>query len=173
MFKTIKIWVLRILVWAVAVMACICSATADASADGIFVEGGPGFIQSLSTSVVLLRYQKDTSPLFGQSSFYEGAYLYWNGRNHAQDASLARGLRWTFEKDRYVSTALGAGYLDRETDNLGTRFEFYIRFAVGVRTDQYDFSLGYIHISNGKLFFGWKGPDNGENFVTLSMGGLF
>ncbi len=173
MIKTIKIWGLRILVWAVAGMAGIWCLPAEASADGIFVEGGPGFMQSMSTNIVLLRYQKDTSPLFGKSSFYEGAYAYWNGNNHAQDVSLARGLRWTFEKDRYFSTALGAGYLDRETGNLGTHFEFYIRFAVGVRTDQYDFSLGYIHISNGKLFLGWKGPDNGENFVTISMGGLF
>ncbi len=173
MIKKIKMWGLRTLVFTVAGISGICSAPTDASADGIFVEGGPGIIQSLSTDIVLLRYQKDVAPLFGKSSFYECIYAYWNGGNHAQDISIARGLRWTLEKNRYFSTALGAGYLDRETGNLGTHFEFYIRLAVGVRTDRYDVSLGYIHISNGKFLLGWDGPDNGENFITLSMGGLF
>ncbi len=173
MIKTIRMWGLATLTVTIAGISGICSAPTDASADGIFVEGGPGIMQSLTTGVVLLRYQKDTSPLFEHSSFYEGIYAYWNGENHAQILALARGLRWALQNGGYISTALGAGYMDRETGNLGTHFEFYIRIAIGKRTDQYDISLGYIHISNGKLLLGWEGPDNGENFITISMGGLF
>jgi hypothetical protein len=171
MIKTWRHGILTII--ASAGLACIVATPSPAAADGVFVEGGPGIIQSLSTDVVLLRYQKDGKPLFGHDGFYEGIYAYWNGRNHAGDVALARGLRWTLKGDGYFSTALGAGYINRETGNLGTHFEFYIRSALGMRTGRYDVSLGYIHISNGKLFLGWRGPDNGENFVTLSMGGLF
>jgi len=154
-------------------LAGVVSSPSPATADGLFIEGGPGIIQSMSSSVVLARYQKDGMPLFGYDGFYEGIYAYWNGSNHAVDVAIARGLRWKLKGDGYFSTALGVGYMDRETDNLGTHFEFYIRLALGRRTGRYDLSLGYVHISNGKLILGWHGADNGENFITLSMGGLF
>ncbi len=166
-------WGPRIFVMAFAVLAGLVSAPAQTDADGLFVEGGPGIIQSLSTEVVILRYQKEASPLFGHTGFYEGVYAYWNGEGHAADVALARGLRWTLQKDDYFSAALGAGYIDRETVNLGTHFELYFRLAVGKRTERYDISFGYVHISNGKLIMGWRGADNGENFVTLAIGGLF
>jgi hypothetical protein len=154
-------------------LAGVIATPSPAAADGLFIEGGGGIIQSLSTSVVLLRYQKDGMPLFGHDGFYEGICAYWNGTNHAADVAIARGLRWKLKGDGYLSSALGVGYMNRETENLATHFEFYIRFALGRRTGRYDLSLGYIHISNGKLFLGWHGPDNGENFITLSIGGLF
>ncbi len=163
----------RIIIVTAAVILGVFGAPAAACADGVFVEGGPGIIQSMSTDIVLLRYQKEAPPLFGYSGFYEGVYAYWNGRNHAADVALARGLRWSMQKDGYFSTALGGGYINRETGNLGTHFEFYFRIAAGIRSDRYDISLGYVHISNGKLFMGWRGADNGENFITLAVGGLF
>ncbi len=169
----IRTRVLLVVVLTATGLAGVCGAPAAAVADGVFVEAGPGIIQSMSTDIVLLRYQKEAAPLFGYSGFYEGVYAYWNGKNHAADMALARGLRWDIQKNGYFSTALGAGYINRETGNLGTHFEFYLRFAAGVRTERYDLSIGYIHISNGKLFMGWRGADNGENFVTLAIGGLF
>jgi len=154
-------------------LAGIVATPTPATADGLFVEGGSGIIQSMSTDVVLLRYQKDGMPLFGHDGFYEGIYANWNGGNHAVDIAIARGLRWKLKDEGYFSSSFGAGYIDRETDNLGTHFEFYFRFALGKRTGRYDMSLGYVHISNGKLIFGWRGADNGENFVTFSIGSLF
>ncbi len=155
------------------IIIILCRPSPSRSADGIFVETGPGFDRSLNTGVVLARYVKDTSPLWGYESFYEGIYARWSGRNHAEDFSVSRGLRWRAGEVAYYSFAMGGGHISRVTGNLGTPFDFYFRFAYGRRTSCYDISLGVIHISNGKPLFGWPGPDNGENFITFAVGGLF
>ena len=157
-----------------AILIGICSgpAVVDA-ADGLFAEGGAGIIQSVRTEAVLVRYQREAPPLFKQESFYEGIFMHWNGENHADAVGLAGGIRWAVKGATYFSTALGGCHISRETENLGTPFQFYIRFGAGIRMSRYDVSLALVHISNGKLFFGWNGPNKSENFVTLSVGGLF
>ncbi len=99
--------------------------------------------------------------------------MHWNGKYHADAVGLAGGIRWDGRDDRYFSAALGGCRISRKTDNLGTPFQFYIRLGAGIRTSRYDVSFGLVHISNGKLLFGWNGPNKSENFITLSVGGLF
>jgi hypothetical protein len=43
------------------------------------------------------------------------------------------------------------------------------RIALGRRAGAFDLSLGYVHYSNGKHFFGWEGPNYGENFATIQV----
>ena len=140
---------------------------------GVYVDAGPGVIQSLDTGAVALRYDIDTEPSWKMDGFYEAAIVHWGGKNHSTDYAVARGLLWNAPDDTYVSGALGLSAIDRQTHNLGTPLQFYIRAAWGRRIGDLDVSLGYIHISNGKLFFGWSGPNNGANFVTLSLGKRF
>lgn len=155
------------------ILLCLCRPSPSKSADGLFVETGAGFARSLNTGVILARYQKDTSPLWGYESFYEGIYARWSGENHAEDFALSRGIRLRVAEDAYYSATVGVGHISRITGNLGTPFDFYFRIAYGRKTGRYDISLGVIHISNGKPLFGWSGPDNGENFITLAVGELF
>jgi hypothetical protein len=56
------------------------------------------------------------------------------------------------------------------TEHLVTHLQFYFRFAYDWKIGSRDFSLGFTHVSNGKLVFGWDGPNTGENFLTLSIG---
>ncbi len=151
----------------------LCQPSPSKGADGLFIETGPGFAHSLDTGVVLVRYVKDASPLWGYESFYEGIYARWSGGNHAEDFSIARGVRWRVSENAYYSAAIGGGHISRVTGNLGTLFDFYFRIAYGRRISCYDISLGVIHISNGKPIFQWPGPDNGENFITIAVGELF
>lgn len=141
-----------------------------ASAGNLFVETGPGIMMSRYSVAALARYQRDTSRLFNRESYYEAVFAYWNGDNHANAIGIARGIKLAPQDDRYYSVTFGGCHINRETGNLGTPFQFYIRLAYNIKSDHYDLSLGYIHISNGKLFFGWNGPNNGENFITLSIG---
>ena len=141
-------------------------------ADALVVETGDGFARSLNTEALLVRFQHE-APLFRQEGFYEAVYARWNGDNHAEDFALARGIRWWTAKDRSCSFAIGAGRISRTTGNLGTPLDFYFRLAYERKLGNYDLSFGVIHISNGKPVFRWRGPDNGENFLTLAIGRLF
>lgn len=152
---------------------CMVSQIAYGAENGLFLEAGPGISQSLKSEAVLVRFQRDFLQIFGHQSFLEGFYMHWDGHNHADAVGLAGGIRWTVTRDKYVSTALGGCHISRETENLGTPFQFYIRVGGGIRTNRYDVSIAFVHISNGKLFFGWNGPNKGEDFITLSVGGLF
>jgi hypothetical protein len=155
------------------VIILLLISAAPVLADGLFVEAGPGFYYSGDTTVMLVRYQKSASALFGHDSFYEATYASWNGPNHADAFSLARGLQWEFEDNVYVSADMGLGHISRTTGNLGTPFVLAFRFASGKRVGSADFSLGLIHYSNGKFVFGWTGPNNSENFLTCSFGMTF
>ncbi len=142
-------------------------------ADGIFVEAGPGLFNSRSTTVSLVRVQKDTSKLFRHDSFYEAAYASWNGENSNHAVSLARGLRGGDSGRAYWSADIGLCHISRTTDNLGTPFQFHIRAASGIKVGRADLSIGLIHYSNGKLLFRWSGPNKSENFLTVSAGLTF
>ncbi len=155
----------------VCLIIILLAGATPAHADGIFIEAGTGFNYSKDADAVFLRYQKETSLLFGQQSFYEASYGRWSGVNHNNAAGIARGIRlpWANEKN-YVSGEAGLSYVDRTTDNLGTHYQLLFRAALGHRIGACDLSLGYVHYSNGKFFFGWHGPNNSENFITLQAG---
>ncbi len=144
-----------------------------AHADGLFLEGGAGLLFSKNTEAVFLRYQKDAGPLFHHESFYDFSFASWNGPNHDDAVAITRGLKWNWKERNYFSFEAGGAYLKRTSDNLGTRLQFAFRFAFGVRAEKFDISIGYNHISNGKFLFGWSGPNNGENFLSLQIGRVF
>jgi hypothetical protein len=152
-------------------LVILIAGATPAHADGLFVEAGSGFYRSRDADAFFLRYQKEASLLFGQQGFYEASYGHWSGQNHNSAIALARGIRlpWAEEKN-YVSGEAGLSFVDRTIDNLGTHFQFLFRLALGRRIGALDFSLGYVHYSNGKYFMGWHGPNYGENFVTLQAG---
>jgi hypothetical protein len=141
-----------------------------AIADNLFVEAGPGFSKSADSTVFLLRYDHNTSRLFKHDSFYEGVLAHWTGSNRAEVIGLARGILWNTGKDQDLRATFGLLGTSRTTEHLGTRFQFYFRFAYDRKIFRRDVSLALIHISNGKLIFGWDGPNSGENFITLSVG---
>lgn len=138
-------------------------------ADGLFVEAGAGIGKSLHSEAVLLRYRKETSRLFNHDSYHEALAAYWNNSTHAAGAGIARGVIWNRRKTHDFSTTFGLMGINRKTGNLGTRLQFYFRMAYGISFRGREVSIGYVHLSNGKLLFGWGGPNNGENFLTVSV----
>jgi len=141
-----------------------------ASADSLSYDAGVGFYLSSRTTLNLLRYQHEARPLFGHSGYYEAMYASWNGPDNAKAIGLARGIRLATFEDQYLSLTGGLSHINRTTSNLGQPFEFYGRIAYVIHVDKAIFSIGYVHFSDGKFFFEWSGPNNGENFVTLSLG---
>ena len=144
-----------------------------ALADSLSHETGIGLYFSRGTTVNLLCFRHEANPLFGLSSYYEASYPAWNGPNHADAIAVARGIRWERTTDEYLSVTLGLGHISRTTSNLGQPFEFYWRFAYEKSVGKALFSIGWIHYSDGKFLFKWSGPNNGENFATISIGLLF
>jgi len=144
-----------------------------ASADSLSYEAGVGFYFSSGTTVNLLRYQHEARPLFGYSGYYEAMYTSWNGPDNAKAIGLARGIRLATTDNQYLSLTGGLSHINRTTSNLGQPFEFYGRVTYVMHVDKAIFSIGYVHFSSGKFFFGWSGPNYGENFVTLSIGMSF
>ncbi len=155
-----------------AVIMLLCPAL-PASADCLSYEAGMGFNFSLKSSADLLRYQHETVPLFGLSSYYEGSYASWNGPDHAEAVGFARGLRWVKNDDEQVSLTIGLSHISRATSNLGQPFEFYGRVAYEKAFGKALLSIGWIHYSDAKFLFHWSGPNNAENFATLSLGMIF
>jgi hypothetical protein len=145
----------------------------QASADSLSYEAGVGFYFSSGATVNLLRYQREARPLFGYSGYYEAMYTSWNGPDNAKAIGLARGIRLATTKDQYLSLTGGLSHINRTTSNLGQPFEFYGRVAYVINAGKAVFSIGYVHFSDGKFFYGWPGPNNGENFLTLSLGMSF
>jgi hypothetical protein len=144
-----------------------------ASAYSLSYEAGIGFYFSTGTNTYLLHYRHETVPLFGLSSYYEGSYASWNGPDHAEAACLARGIRWPRTDNEYASLTIGLSYISRLTSNLGQPFEFYGRLAYEKKVGKVIFSIGWIHYSDAKFLFGWSGPNNSENFATISCGAIF
>jgi hypothetical protein len=144
-----------------------------ASADSLSYEAGIGFYFSTSSNMYLLRYQHEAAPLFGLSGYYEASYASWDGHNHSEAISLARGIRWPRTADEYLSLTAGLSHISRTTLNLGQPFEFYGRLAYEKKIGRALFSIGWIHYSDAKFLFHWSGPNISENFWTLSLGVLF
>lgn len=142
-------------------------------ADGLFVEAGTGLLYSTGTSATLARYQHETSTLFGHESFYEASIASWSGQARDEAIGFARGVRWKYENNVSVSSDIGAAHISRTTEHLGTPLEFYFRFSWEKRMGGAEISVGLIHYSNGKFIFGWSGPNDSENFLTLSLGMVF
>jgi len=147
--------------------------TLPASADSLSSEAGTGFYFSAGTNAYFLRYQHETVPLFGLSSYYEASYAFWNGPDHAEAAVLSRGIRWARTMNEYLSITTGLSHISRTTSNLGQPFEFYGRLAYEKKVGKALFSIGWIHYSDAKFLFGWSGPNNSENFATISLGVIF
>jgi hypothetical protein len=145
--------------------------SASAFADDLFIETGSGIFKSLDSVTIFARYQKDAPLLFGYPGHYEILGAYWNNTSHDAGYGFAREVVWSKERKSHVlSTSFGVMGVTRTTDHLGTLFQFYIRAAYNVIIWDRHFSLGLIHISNGKAVLKWKGHNTGENFVTLSVG---
>jgi len=137
------------------------------------LEGGQGFHYSGNTQALFLRYQWEAALLFGQEGFWEAALGAWNGPNRVETIGFARGLRFRWQEKNYASAQAGLHYITRRTENLGTPLQFGARLALGRTMGAYDLSIGYVHFSNGKYFFGWEGPNYGEHFVTIQVGRKF
>lgn len=141
-----------------------------ASADSLSFDLGVGFYMSGSTTANLLRYRHETDRLFGLGSYYEASYASWNGPDHADALSIARGIRW----DRSdMDFTFGISHISRTTANLGQPFEFYLRLGYEKRIGKALFSIGWVHYSDGKFIFRWAGSNNSENFATFSIGLFF
>lgn len=142
-------------------------------ADDLFVDIGAGVFKSEHSGSLFLRYQKETSQLLRRPSYWEGVAGYWTNSNSASALGIARGIAWNrANRDHFFSTTFGVLAVSRTTQHLGTHFQFYFREAFHMKLGGADVSLGLTHISNGKLVFGWTGPNTGENFVTLAVGFL-
>ncbi len=140
-----------------------------APADMLSFEAGRGFHRSSHSEIFTLRYHWDAPDLLGFPGHYEALLSGWNGRRRAAAAGLARSVHWSWSGPWYVSGSAGLAYLDRTTDNLGTRFQLAFRLGLGRTFGPWDLSAGYTHFSNGKIVFNWDGPNNGENFVTFRV----
>jgi hypothetical protein len=154
----------------VLVFSLLPAGDADAA---FFVEGGEGFYYSHNTEVVMVRYQLEASALFNEESFYEVSYAAWNGLNRNQALGLARGIRFERTADGSVSITMGLCRIHGTSMNLGQPYEFYGRLAFEKQLGTTLVSIGWIHYSDAKFLFHWPGPNNGENFLTLSLGAFF
>lgn len=141
-----------------------------APADNLFLEVGTGYCKSLSSHVLMLRYDKETSRIFGKASYYEFFFSHWTGENRNNALGIGRTISFEISEGQYFSPAFGVAAVGRETENIGTRFQFYFRLPYDFKKYERQWSLALIHLSNGKVIFRWNGPNNGENFITLSVG---
>ncbi len=144
---------------------------ASAWADDLFVEGGVGLFKSANSTALMLRYQRDTSRIFAYPSYWEAVAAYWDNDTRATAVGIARGVAWNRRnRESYATTSFGLVLINRTTEHLGTRWQFYIRASYDFKHWDRRFSIGAVHFSNGKAVFGWDGPNSGENFLTLSVG---
>jgi len=155
-----------------SILLCVCYSV---NADELLFESGQGFYTSGDSRVAFFRYLKDTAPLFGFDSYYDLAVATWSGENHNDAIVIARAERWNMTEKTYVDIGVGGAYLERTTHNLGTRLEFALRAALGLKAGAFDLALGYNHFSNGEEIFHWKTSTSnlGENFITLRLGYVF
>jgi hypothetical protein len=160
--------------WMVILIPMYLCTTIPAHADGVFLEGGGDFFSSDESQVMFLSYQIDTPSVFGLDTFCKGALGFWNGPNRSEAIVLAMGILWNLPGESYICFEPGGAYITETTDNLGTHLQFALRFALGMRLDKIDLSVGYKHFSNGNAIFNWSDtPNYGENFITLQIGYLW
>lgn len=91
----------------------------------------------------------------------------WDGDNR----NMAVGVGYPLERQGKVRFGWTPGFamVSRETDILGTHWQFYnefrLRYSDGERLQ---FDLGWIHYSNGsRVFHHDHTPNRGENFIKL------
>jgi hypothetical protein len=155
----------------IAIAIIICAAVSSpVFADDFFLQAGGGFGKSFGETITGVRYQHDTSRLFSLPSFYEAVYMYWSNSSRSQGLGFARSLVWKHGEFRSFNASIGLMGISRRTENLGTSLQIYFRFAYDFVLSGRKLSLDLIHISNGKLIFGWQGPNSGENFICVSVG---
>ncbi len=132
---------------------------------------GRGNIYSQGADVVFLSYQKDAPKLFNRESLYDLTLGYWSDSTHNSALTLARVVRWKLSSQSYFAGTLGIGMVGRTTDHLGTQGQFVARLAFGRKFGKYDLSIGETHYSNGKtaLRLNWRGPNTGEDFLTVML----
>ncbi len=160
-------------IWIAVLIPVLLYCSTPAYADGVFLEGGQGIYYSTDSQTIFLSYQIDSPQLFGLKSYYDVAFGSWNGPDHNNALILTKGIWINLYGKMYISLEPGGAYLRRTTSNLGTRLQFAFRSALGIRTEKYDFSIGYKHFSNGKGIFHWTDTSNfSENFITLQIGYL-
>lgn len=167
-------WLLRVVcmrLWmAIVIPVFFCTATL-AYADGVLLEGGQGIFRSTDAQALFLSYQRDASPLFGIDGFYKLALGAWNGENRNEAIVLTRGFRWDLSEKSYFCFEPGGAYVTKTTDNLGTHLQFAFRFALGLRKDNFDYSIAFRHFSNGAGIFHWTEKTNcSDNFMTIQFG---
>jgi len=160
-------------IWIVVLILVLLYYSTPSYANGVFLEGGQGIYYSTDSRTIFLSYQIDSPQLFGLNSNYNVALGSWNGPDHNNALILTKGIWMNLHGKTYISFEPGGAYIRRTTNNLGTRLQFAFRSALGIRTEEYDFSIGYKHFSNGKGIFHWTDTANfGENFITLQIGYL-
>lgn len=158
---------------AILIPVFLC-ATPLAYADGVFLEGGQGIFRSTDAQAIFLSYQRDASPLFGINSFYKAAIGAWNGENRNEAIVLTKGFWWDLSGTSYFCFEPGGAYVTKTTDNLGTPLQFAFRFALGMRKDNFDYSIAFRHFSNGAGIFHWTEKANcSDNFITVQVGYLY
>lgn len=148
-------------------------ATTAAEADEVGVDVGPGFEYSDGDEGVFVHYRRAAAPLFGCTSYYEFTVGGWNGSERDLVAGAARGLSFDLHDLDRLTASLGAGYLDRTTENLGTHAQFLLRLGYERDIGQYILGVGVIHVSNGKKVFHWEGANKGENYAVLRLARRF
>lgn len=160
--------------WLVILIPVFLCTTLPAYADGVFLEGGQGFFRSSDSQTLFVSYQMDSSLIPALNLYYKGTLGAWSGDNRNDAVALALGILLNLPKKTYFCFEPGGAYITELTDNLGTHLQFSFRFAVGMKIDKADLSLGYRHFSNGDGIFDWTDtPNYGENFITLQAGYLF
>lgn len=164
----LNIWKVMILV---SLFSCTCI---TAHADGVYLEGGQGFIHSTDAQVFFLDYQIESRPFFGINSFYSAAIGAWSGKQRNKAVILSKGFWWSLYDTSYFCFEPGGAYVTETTENLGTHPQFSLKFALGMRKDNFDYSLCYRHFSNGAGIFQWTSESNlSENFMMIQVGYLF
>ena len=141
------------------------------AADMLAVTLGSGNIYSQGSEAVFLSYQKAAPMLLNRESLYDVTFGYWSGSTRNSALTLARVVRWRLSNEEYFAGTLGIGVVERTTDHLGTTGQFVVRLAFGRRFGKYDLSIGESHYSNGKtaLQLDWRGPNTGEDFLTVML----
>jgi hypothetical protein len=148
----------------------LLSRSAVAFGGDLYVDWGPGISFSYNTEITTVRYRMNTSTVLHEQSFYELLYSSWSGPTKAEAYGLGRGIRVPTTGVGEVSLTTGVTRISRTTSNLGQPYELYGRLGYDAQLGKAFFSLGWMHYSDGKAVFRWSGPNNGENFITLSLG---
>jgi hypothetical protein len=146
---------------------------ASARADEAAVAAGRGLQFSKHYNGYLLQYYRDAEAARGRNGFFELTAGDWPGPAEATLVAASGGLREEFEQRGYARLSLGAGYIDRTTEHLGTHGQFVIQLAVGREFGRYDAGVCMVHVSNGDFVLHTGKPNDGENFLTVQLGRRF